>query len=318
MQTHLPNYVVEGSVMEAVFAQAKRVAPTKAPVLITGETGVGKEGVAKEVHLASRRRTEPFRTVHCGALVETLAESELFGHARGSFSGAYHEHRGVFESANSGTVFLDEIGELPLSVQVKLLRVLENGTFCKVGSVKEEKTDVRIVSATNVPLGALVAQKKFRTDLYYRVAVEQIFIPPLRERLSEIPIFVEHFLKQYSEEWHIPLIGITSAALSVLCQRPWQGNVRELRNAIERALLRCNEGKVGVEHLDPPEVFRVDGNDFVPRLLAEVYTEHIQRTLVHCNGNISKTARLLGVNPKTVRRVLTQEMSTGKDSVPST
>ena len=227
----------ESAPIQAVLRQVAQVAPTKATVLITGETGVGKDVIAQAIHESSPRKNRPFKAVNCGAFYQDLLQSELFGHERGSFTGATTQRRGVFEQANGGTLFLDEVGEMSPEVQVKFLRVLETQEFTRLGGEKNIKVDVRIIAATNIDLVTSVRQKKFRQDLYYRLNLFRIQIPPLRDRREDIPLFVSAFVSELSAEHGKPITGITQEALNYLQNADWFGNVRELRNAIETAII---------------------------------------------------------------------------------
>ena len=227
----------ESAPMQAVLRQVAQVAPTKATVLITGETGVGKDVIAEAIHESSPRKNKPFKAVNCGTFYQELLQSELFGHEKGAFTGATNQRRGVFEQANGGTLFLDEVGEMSPEVQVKFLRVLETQEFTRLGGERNIKVDVRIIAATNVNLAASVQQKKFRQDLYYRLNLFRIQIPPLRDRREDIPLFISAFISELSAEHDKPITGITPDALNYLQNADWHGNVRELRNAIETAII---------------------------------------------------------------------------------
>ena len=227
----------ESEPMQEVFRLVQQVAPTKATVLITGETGVGKDVIANAIHDSSPRKNRPFKAINCGAFYPELLQSELFGHEKGAFTGATNLRRGVFEQANGGTLFLDEVGEMSPEVQVKFLRVLETQEFTRLGGDKNIKVDVRIIAATNINLATSVQQKKFRQDLYYRLNLFRIHVPPLRERREDIPLFVSAFISELSTEHGKPITGITSEALNYLDNADWPGNVRELRNAVETAII---------------------------------------------------------------------------------
>ena len=242
LPTPVPNdnsrrIIGESAPMQTVLRQVAQVAPTKATVLITGETGVGKDVIAQAIHESSPRKTRPFKAVNCGAFYQDLLQSELFGHERGSFTGATSQRRGVFEQADGGTLFLDEVAEMSPEVQVKFLRVLETQEFTRLGGEKNIKVDVRIIAATNIDLAASVRQKKFRQDLYYRLNLFRIQIPPLRDRREDIPLFVSAFISELSAEHGKPITGITQEALNYLQNADWLGNVRELRNAVETAVI---------------------------------------------------------------------------------
>jgi DNA-binding NtrC family response regulator len=224
----------------------KQVAPTDVTVLITGESGSGKEVVATEIHRLSKRSNKPFITVNCGAIPEGLIESELFGHVRGSFTGAVETRKGYFEAANGGTIFLDEIGELPMATQVKFLRVIETGEFIKVGGTRTEKVDVRIIAATNKSLENLIANNSFREDLYYRLRSINIHIPPLRERKEDIILLFNYFAKIFSERNNIKFQGIANEALDFITNYSWPGNVRQLRNFTESIITLNPDKKIEV------------------------------------------------------------------------
>ncbi|MDE0684405.1 MAG: sigma-54 dependent transcriptional regulator, partial [Candidatus Poribacteria bacterium] len=227
----------ESAPMQAVLRQVTQVAPTKATVLITGETGVGKDVIAQAIHEGSPRKNRPFKAVNCGAFYQDLLQSELFGHEKGAFTGATNQRRGVFEQADGGTLFLDEVAEMSPEVQVKFLRVLETQEFNRLGGERNIKVNVRIIAATNVNLITSVRERKFRQDLYYRLNLFRIQIPPLRDRREDIPLFVSAFIPELSAEHGKPITGITSDALNYLQNADWYGNVRELRNAIETAII---------------------------------------------------------------------------------
>ena len=234
----------ESAPMQTVLRQVAQVAPTKATVLITGETGVGKDVIAQAIHESSPRKTRPFKAVNCGAFYQDLLQSELFGHEKGSFTGATTQRRGVFEQADGGSLFLDEVGEMSPEVQVKFLRVLERQEFTRLGGERNIKVDVRIIAATNIDLATSVRQKKFRQDLYYRLNLFRIHIPPLRDRREDIPLFVSAFISELSVEHGKPITGITQEALNYLQNADWHGNVRELRNAVETAIILSTTGEL--------------------------------------------------------------------------
>ncbi len=237
----------ESAPMQVVLRQVKQVAPTKATVLITGETGVGKDVIAQAIHEQSPRKNRPFKAINCGAFYQDLLQSELFGHERGAFTGATTQRRGVFEQADGGTLFLDEVGEMSPEVQVKFLRVLESQEFTRLGGEKNIKVDVRIIAATNINLAEFVQERKFRQDLYYRLNLFRIQIPPLRDRREDIPLFVSAFVSELSAEHGKPITGITPEALNYLQNANWQGNVRQLRNAIESAIILATTDELQLE-----------------------------------------------------------------------
>ena len=233
---HFENIIGQSSKMLALYDLLEKVAPTKTNILITGESGTGKELAAKAIHFNSPRKEKPFVTLNCGAIPEPLIESELFGHMKGAFTDAIATKKGLFEVADEGTIFLDEISELPLLMQVKLLRVLQDKEFKRVGGTEDIRVDVRIISATNKDLEEAVREKQFREDLFYRLNVIQIKLPRLRERREDIPLLADHFLKKYSEELNKNISRISSEALRILLNYEFPGNVRELQNIIERAV----------------------------------------------------------------------------------
>ena len=285
--------------MIQIFKQIKILAENDYPVLITGETGTGKELVAAAIHSESRRSRGPFVPVNCGALPEGVVESELFGHVKGAFSGAIRDKKGRFELAHRGTIFLDEVAELPKNMQVKLLRVLENGAFERVGGERTVAVDVRVISATNRDLKREVEKGKFRADLYYRLNVVPLHLPPLRERRDDIPLLVEHFLK-LAEKRGQKTAPFAPAALALMRQYPWPGNVRELQNAVHFGLARCDGALVGPQDL-PPEL-RQDAPQRGPA--GKLDLESVQAALKQSGGNKVKAARLLGVGRATLYRFL--------------
>ena len=281
--------------MQQLCALLKRVAPTPATVLILGESGVGKEVAARALHQMSPRAERPFVPVNCAAVTPELIESELFGHVKGAFTGATDNRHGLFYYANGGTLFLDELGELPLPLQTKLLRVLEEKRIRPVGSAKEVPVDVRVVAATNRDLRTEVAAGRFRQDLYYRLEVMTLTIPPLRERPEDVPPLVAHFNTQLAQRLGLPPLALGDEALRRLAAYAWPGNVRELRNLIERSLI------LGHLPLGPDSAEPAAGEE-LPVSLAEVEKRHILAVLNACHGNKSRAAELLGVSRKTVER----------------
>ncbi len=233
--------------MQEIVQVIQQVAPTDITVLVTGESGVGKEIVAQAIHAASKRAKKPITTVNCGAIPEGIIESELFGHEKGSFTGASDARKGYFEIADGGTIFLDEIGELPLSTQVKFLRILENGEFMRVGSSTAKKVDVRVIAATNKDLEREVYNKHFRPDLFYRLRSVNIRIPPLRDRREDVPVFFNKFAKDFAAKNNIVFLGIADDAMELLTQYYWPGNVRELRNVVESMLVIENGRRLTAE-----------------------------------------------------------------------
>jgi PAS domain S-box-containing protein len=285
--------------MIQIFKQIRQLGENDYPVLITGETGTGKELVAAAIHSESRRHRGPFVPVNCGALPEGVVESELFGHVKGAFSGAVRDKKGRFELAHGGTIFLDEVAELTRSMQVKLLRVLESGAFERVGGERTITADVRVISATNRDLKREIARKNFRQDLFYRLNVVPIEVPPLRERQGDIPLLVDFFLKG-SRKPGGKALRFSPEALGLLRHYPWPGNVRELQNAVHYALAR-GEGRVlGVEDL--PQEIRRESARRGPTSKLKLAT--VKAALAQCGGNKAKAARLLGVGRATLYRFL--------------
>jgi len=277
----------------------QQVAPTDITVLITGESGVGKEVVARALHAASTRAKKPLVTVNCGAIPEGLIESELFGHEKGSFTSAVETRKGYFEIADGGTVFLDEIGEMPLSTQVKLLRVLENGEYMRVGSSSPRTSDARVIAATNKTLEQEVQQKRFRPDLYFRLRSVNIVIPPLRNRREDIPVLIEQFIKEFSQKNNIEFQGFMNDATQVLMNYHWPGNVRELRNVIE-SILVLEKGKRVTEdnvqkYLQSAPVYGVERNLPVAlnKSVEQAERELIYRALVDLKSDIIELKQIL-------------------------
>jgi PAS domain S-box-containing protein len=292
--------------MLAVYDLIRDLADNDFPVVVSGESGTGKELVAAAIHNESLRRDRLFVPVNCGALPEGTLESELFGHVKGSFTGAIRDKKGRFELADKGTLFLDEIGDLSLSMQVKLLRVLQEGIFEPVGSETSRKVDVRIICATNRDLRGMVARGRFREDLFYRLAVVPIELPPLRERRNDIPLLARHFLAKTTAKLSRGTITFSGDTLSVLMNYAWPGNVRQLQNAIQFALIKCRDGEILPEHL-PPEILSSTyvpiGTPPVPGKVGrrpKLTNEVVERALVKAGGNKAKAARLLGVGRATL------------------
>jgi len=301
------NIIGVSPAMRKIYEVVRQVAPTKASVLITGESGVGKELIADAIHNLSNRKDKPFIKVHCAALTETLLESELFGHEKGAFTGAISRKRGRFELAHTGTIFLDEIGEINQSVQIKILRVLQEKKFERVGGEETIEVDVRIISATNKDLKAEIAAGRFREDLYYRLNVVNIHIPPLRERKEDIPLLVAAFLKEFAKENGKQIEGIDPKARAALYNYSWPGNVRELRNCIESAVVLCKGQFITLDDLPPFLRTGADENYVKISLgttLSEAEKEIIQANLSYFRGNKSKTAEVLGIGRKTLHRKL--------------
>ncbi len=295
--------VGKSRVFRDMIALAERVARTDAAVLILGETGVGKDVVARLIHNRSRRARSPFVVVECAALHEELLCSELFGHVRGAYTGATQQKPGLFEVADGGTIFLDEIGDVSLATQVKLLRVLETGRFRRVGGTREVQVNVRVVAATNRNLEELMARGFFRTDLYYRLNTVRIDVPSLRDRAEDIPLLAQHFLDRCNERFDQSK-RLTKEALEVRVTYPWPGNVRELVHAIESAVIVADGDAVQPEHL-PVEIRSRDAGGFRRfRTLREVEKEHILAVLEALNGNRQSAAGVLGISERTLYRKL--------------
>ncbi|HEY9188578.1 MAG TPA: sigma-54 dependent transcriptional regulator [Ignavibacteria bacterium] len=288
----------ESQNMKNVLNLIETVAKTDTTVLIRGESGTGKELIARAIHSNSSRRYFPFIPVNCGGLPEGILESELFGHERGAFTGAQYRRKGKFEMADGGTIFLDEIGNVSMKTQMDLLRVIETKKFTRVGGNEEITSDFRIISATNADLEAAVKEGTFREDLYYRLNVFSIFLPPLRERRSDIPLLAQHFLKKYSISMNKPMEGFTPEAMDILVKYNWPGNIRELENAIERAMV------VGTPpYVKPKDLpFQIGEIKKTPsaETLAEVEKNHIIYILEKNNWNISRSAEILGIDRVTL------------------
>jgi DNA-binding NtrC family response regulator len=301
-------------VMQELFATVRRLAPHVRTALVTGETGTGKELIARALHQLGGRSEKPFVTVNCSAVVESLFESEVFGHVRGAFTEATENKPGMFELADGGTLFLDEVGELPPSLQAKLLRVLETAEVTRVGALEPRRLDLRIVAASNRDLRAEVAAGRFRSDLYYRLNVVEITIPPLRERREDIPYLTAGFIRETSERLQKSIGGLTAAAERLLGSGYWEGNVRELRNVIERACILVDGDVISERELAvsmPPMASRAAvANDAAPQdvsekdLLATVERDHIQRALMRAGGNKKAAAKMLGLSRRALYRRL--------------
>jgi transcriptional regulator with PAS, ATPase and Fis domain len=288
-----------------LFEQIRNLAATDYPVHIAGETGTGKELVAAAIHNESSRAGGPFVPVNCGALPEGLLESELFGHVKGSFSGAIRDKKGRFELADGGTLFLDEVSELPRHMQVKLLRVLQEGAFERVGGEKTISVDVRIISATNKNLRREMEKQNFREDLYYRLSVVPISIPPLRERKNDIPLLASHFLKQAAGQGQKGA-QLAEGALSIMMDYTWPGNVRELQNAIHFALVKSRGRDIEAEHL-PLEIRNTTCTTLKPGPKLRLSPESVATAIQNAGGNRSKAAKLLGVGRATLYRFLEKQ-----------
>jgi two-component system nitrogen regulation response regulator GlnG len=320
------TFIGTSPAMQSVFKQIALVAPSDVPVLITGESGTGKDLVAQAIHRHSRRKDAPFLPTCLAALSPGLIESELFGHVRGAFTGAEQSRQGLLELADGGTVFLDEIGDVPLPVQVKLLRAIEQHEITPVGDARPRRTDFRVLAATNRPLDELVARGEFREDLFYRLGVFHIHVPPLRERVEDIPLLARAFLRSAASAERTP--SLSEGALRELSARRWPGNVRELRNAVERAALVARGGEIEANHFPPPpislttsrtmaeelqlatanwaseEVTVGESGDLLERFLRVVEPPLLKAVLLHCGGNRAAAAKALGIHRATLRQKL--------------
>jgi DNA-binding NtrC family response regulator len=308
---HYDRFLGQSEAIQRVFSLIDRIAETASTVLILGESGTGKELVARTIHFNGPRAEKPLVPVNCGAIPETLLESELFGHERGAFTGANSTRIGRFELAQGGTIFLDEIGEMSHSLQVKLLRVLQQRSFERVGGMKTVHVDVRVIAATNRDLDEAVKDGRFREDLYYRLNVIPIVVPALRERTDDIPLLVSHFLSEFNERMHTNVQGVSDEAMRVLCAYSWPGNVRELENLIERLVILKRDGTITPDDLPdkmlrrdpytplPSVVFPSEGVDF-NRLVEAFEDDLIRRALKAAGGVKNRAAQLLRLNRTTL------------------
>lgn len=307
-----PNLIGNSPHMQAVQELIRRVAPTDATVLLHGESGCGKELVARAIHRSSMRRENVFIPVNCGAIAENLIESELFGHVKGAFTGAVNNKKGLFEVAHGGTLFLDEIGEMPLATQVKLLRVVEEKEFIPLGGNTPHHVDVRFISATNRNLDELVKKGDFREDLYYRMNVMPIYIPPLRERKEDIPLLAGHFLSLYASRFHKHVVRFSDTAMELLLASDWPGNIREMSNLIQRAVLMCESEVIDNKDLGGHLVNNVSvaANPYpdlpsagidLEKQIAEFEQFYITRALQRTNGHLTNAAKLLNMSFRGLR-----------------
>jgi DNA-binding NtrC family response regulator len=302
-QKRVSSIVGRSPSIQRIFELVRKVAPTKASVLITGESGVGKELVADALHNLSPRADKPFIKLHCAALAESLLESELFGHEKGSFTGAQARKKGRFELANEGTLFLDEIGEINQNVQIKILRVLQEKKFERVGGEDSLEVDVRVIAATNRDLKEEIQKGTFREDLYYRLNVVNIHVPPLRERKDDIPLLAQAFLQEFAGDNGKPIEGFDPKARAAIYAYPWPGNVRELRNCIESAVVMAANKLIGLDDLPPG--LRKSADESVVRIpigssISDAERILIRDTLAAQGGNKSRTAEILGIGRKTL------------------
>jgi len=305
------NIVGESHALRRVLETVERVAATDSTVLVTGESGTGKELIARAIHYNSPRASRMMVTVNCGAIPEELLEAELFGHVRGAFTNAVAHREGRFALADGGTIFLDEIGDMSMNLQVKLLRVLQERTFEPVGSSKTQAVDVRVIAATNQHLSSLIEQRKFREDLYYRLNVIPVEVPPLRERVADIPALVSHFIEAHADRNGMSVKGISPEAVAALCRHPWPGNVRELENLMERLVILRREGEIGLDDLPPdyrhatappgvgPPGLAADGMNLRGELEA-IEARWIREALERTGWNKNQAAQLLQMNRTTL------------------
>jgi len=296
------NIIGESKIMKNLYIQLQQVARTNTTVLLLGESGVGKEKFAQAIHYCSGRADKPFVTINCAALPESIIESELFGHERGAFTDAKTMQRGKFELADCGTIFLDEIGEMPLSIQGKFLRVLQEHDFERIGGTASIHVDIRVIAATNRDLQELIKEGKFRIDLFYRLNVFPLVIPPLRERRTDIPLLINHFVEMYAKEQNKEISAVVRPAVNLMMAYDWPGNIRELSNCIERAVILSTDGIIHSYHL-PPVMQKTSGTGTTEKgtlrqILESVEREVIQNELDRNNGNMTKTAAALGLTER--------------------
>ena len=306
------NIIGKSKPMLELFRQIKLFAPTNATVLITGESGVGKELIANAIHTHSRRQDKPYRTINCGALYRELLESELFGHERGAFTGATARKLGVFEQADGGTLFLDEVGEMSIETQVEFLRVLDGHEFTRLGGDRTLRVDVRIVAATNKDLEEAVKNREFREDLYHRINRLRLRVPPLKERREDIPLLASAFIKEFSKEHDRPVTDITAEAMNYLKAADWPGNIRELRNVLETAVILATTQTIELKDLSPefqsaappPVPISEEGVGRVGMTLEDIEKEAIRKTLTETGGNKKQAAKMLRIGLRTLYRKL--------------
>lgn len=296
----------ESKVLKDAVSLAQKVSGTDVPVLLTGETGTGKEVFAQAIHYSSKRARQNFVAVNCSSFSKELLESEMFGHKAGSFTGALKDKKGLFEEANNGTIFLDEIGGMAFELQAKLLRILETGEYIKIGDTKPTRVNVRIIAATNRNLSQEIVAGRFREDLFYRLSVFQIHLPPLRERAGDIRLLAKAFIKSFAEQLARPVVEIAPAFLEALDSQPWKGNIRELRNVIERSMIVCESGYLDIADLpfDIQNAHYEHSNDSSPGSfeLSAMERRHIARVLEYTKGNKTEAARLLKIGLTTLYR----------------
>ncbi len=300
----LPNTEMIGSSprMIEIYKTLSKVAPTDATVLIEGETGTGKELIARMIHRNSKRAAQPFVPVDCGSIAASLLESELFGTLKGAYTGADRDRMGVFEAANNGTVFLDEIGDIELGFQLKLLRFLQEREVRPLGSARAKKVDVRVIAATNKDVQKMVDEGKFREDLWYRLNVVRLTVPPLCERPSDIPLLVHYFLRRYNERYELET-RLADSGLKAMCEYSWPGNVRQLQHMMERLTILAPNGRIDDKAVRQA-IEQMDSRDAASETLADTETDQIRRVLAATNGNKSRAAKILGIERKTLYRKL--------------
>jgi DNA-binding NtrC family response regulator len=314
-----PTMIGSSPAMKSILSRVEQVAKSMATVSILGQSGTGKELVAKAIHAYSDRHDKPFITVNCTAIPEQIIESELFGHVKGSFTGAWKNKKGLVDEANQGTLFLDEIGDLSMVVQAKLLRLLQEGDYKPVGDLRTKYADVRFVVATNHDLRQLIAEKRFREDLYYRLDVITIHLPPLSERRDDIPLLVHHFLEKYSKLNRKEIRDIEAEAMSMLMAREWPGNVRQLENVIERGVILCQSRRIRVEDLMPERTdtrpvsyfneatYRLPFKEAKEAVIKAFHQQYIQAVLQQNRGNISRAAEQAGLQRQYLHRIMKHE-----------
>ena len=305
MRHQFHNLVGKSEDMQAIYSRIEDLADVSTTVLISGESGTGKELVADALHYQGADPDKPMVKVNCAALAENLLESELFGHVKGAFSGAHKDRAGRFQRAHGGTIFLDEVGLMSPAMQGRLLRVLQEKEFERVGDATPIKVDVRVIAATNLDLKGELAAGRFRQDLFFRLKVIELRLPPLRKRREDIPLLVDHFMARFRDEFAKPLTGITPAAKQLLLQYPWPGNVRELRHAVEHAFILCRRQMIGPEHL-PPEISAHPGAS-----AADGEREHLLKTLEQAHWNKTRAARMLGMSRQHLYRKMKQNQIAG-------
>lgn len=318
-QGDFQNIIGKSQAIASLFEMIEKIAATRASVLVTGESGTGKELVARAIHFNGPYKDGNFIPVNCGAIPETLLETELFGHVRGAFTGATSDKVGMFMVAHQGTLFLDEIGEVPSSIQVKLLRAIENKEIFPLGSIKSVKVDTRIIAATNKDLADEIARGRFREDLYYRLNVLEISIPPLRERKEDIPVLVRHFIQKYNKELKKNIKGVDNLAMKVLLNYYWKGNVRELENVVERAMILGEGEFVTVDELPPslkPAAAHLAEEDNLREAMKVYEREHIMNVLKKTGQDKKEACRLLGLSLASLYRKM-EELNIDKKDLDS-